>query len=79
MNDYLLGVAFSFIILIYEFIDAECPDDSTCECTMFTTQALTHGGWGGGEYAGCSTLWNNFKSGKYAGWVKSSGNVIGKG
>ena len=57
----------------------ECPDNSSCECTMFTTHALTHGGWGGGEYAGCSTLWSNFKNGKYPGWVKVSDNTVHKG
>lgn len=59
----------------------ECPDSSACECTMFTTHALTHGSWGYGEFAGCSTLWSNFKNGKYAGWVKAgtSAGVIKKG
>ncbi len=59
----------------------ECPDSSACECTMFTTHALTHGGWGGGEFAGCSTLWSNFKNGKYAGWTRAgnTADVIHKG
>lgn len=47
---------------------SECPDDSTCGCTYFTTHALTHGSWGGGYIGVCATLWSNFKSGKYSGW-----------
>ena len=27
---------------------SECPDVSTCGCTYFTTDALSHGSWGGG-------------------------------
>jgi len=47
----------------------ECPSDSTCEHTYFTTHALTHGNWGYGYEASCHTLWSNFKSGKYNGWA----------
>ena len=47
---------------------SECPDDSSCGCTYFTTHALTHGSWGGGYIGVCATLWSNFKSGKYSGW-----------
>lgn len=47
----------------------ECPDDSTCGCTYFTTHALTHGNWGYGYQGVCATLWSNFKNGKYSGWT----------
>lgn len=47
----------------------ECPDDSTCGCTYFTTHAMTHGGWGYGYQGVCATLWSNFKAGKYTGWT----------
>ena len=47
----------------------ECPDDSTCGCTYFTTHALSHGNWGYGYQGVCATLWSNFKAGKYAGWT----------
>lgn len=49
----------------------ECPDDSTCGCTYFTTHALVHGNWGYGYQGVCATLWSNFKAGKYAGWTKA--------
>lgn len=52
----------------------ECPDDQSCGCTYFTTHALTHGGWGYGYEGTCATLWSNFKSGKYDGWVSVSTN-----
>jgi hypothetical protein len=58
---------------------SECPDDNSCGCTYFTTHALTHGGWGGGYEGVCNNLWTNFKNGKYAGWVKVSGNTVGPG
>lgn len=60
---------------------SECPDDSSCGCTYFTTHALSHGNWGGGYVGVCATLWSNFKAGKYPGWVKAgtSASVIGKG
>lgn len=57
----------------------ECPADTSCGCTLFTTHAMDHGSWGGGIVSVCNTLWGNFKAGKYAGWVKSAGNAIGKG
>jgi hypothetical protein len=47
----------------------ECPNDSTCGATYFTTHALTHGNWGYGYQNDCPTLWYNFKNGKYDGWV----------
>lgn len=50
---------------------SECPDDSTCGCTYFTTHAMVHGGWGYGYQGVCATLWSNFKAGKYAGWNKA--------
>jgi hypothetical protein len=50
---------------------SECPDDSTCGCTYFTTHAMSHGGWGYGYQGVCATLWSNFKAGKYAGWAKA--------
>jgi len=49
----------------------ECPRDSTCGSTHFTTHALTHGDWGYGFEDSCQTLWSNFKTGKYDGWVLS--------
>lgn len=59
----------------------ECPDDSTCGCTYFTTHALTHGNWGHGYEGVCANLWNNFKAGKYTGWVKAGNteSVVGPG
>eukprot|EP01038_Epipyxis_sp_PR26KG_P006478 gene6478-8910_t len=48
---------------------SECPDDSTCGCTYFTTHALSHGNWGYGYQGVCATLWSNFKAGKYSGWT----------
>lgn len=48
---------------------SECPDDSSCGCTYFTTHAMVHGGWGHGYEGVCKTLWSNFKAGKYAGWT----------
>ncbi len=53
---------------------SECPDDSSCGCTYFTTHALVHGGWGHGYEGTCNTLWSNFKNGKYANWVYVSKN-----
>ncbi len=50
---------------------SECPDDSTCGCTYFTTHAMVHGSWGHGYEGTCATLWSNFKAGKYAGWTKA--------
>jgi hypothetical protein len=50
---------------------SECPDDSTCGCTYFTTHALTHGSWGHGYEGVCANLWSNFKAGKYSGWSKA--------
>lgn len=50
---------------------SECPDDSSCGCTYFTTHAMVHGGWGYGYQGVCATLWSNFKAGKYAGWKKA--------
>eukprot|EP01031_Cornospumella_fuschlensis_P012419 gene12419-15175_t len=45
---------------------SECPDDSSCTCTYFTTHAMVHGDWGHGYEGVCKTLWSNFKAGKYA-------------
>lgn len=50
---------------------SECPDDSTCGCTYFTTHALTHGDWNHGYEGVCNTLWSNLKNGKYSGWTKA--------
>lgn len=35
----------------------------------FTTHALSHGNWGYEIEGSCSTLWYNFKIGKYIGWA----------
>ena len=58
---------------------SECPDDSSCTCTYFTTHAMTHGNWGHGYVGVCNTLWSNFKSGAYPGWTKVSSSSISKG
>lgn len=50
---------------------SECPDDSSCGCTYFTTHALSHGNWGHGYEGVCNNLWSNFKAGKYSGWSKA--------
>ncbi len=49
----------------------ECPDDSTCTCTYFTTHALKHGSWGYGLEGLCANLWYGVKSNKYVGWTKT--------
>lgn len=49
----------------------ECPSDPTCDSTYFTTRALRHGNWDYEVEGSCSTLWYNFKSGKYDGWALS--------
>lgn len=59
----------------------ECPDDSSCTCTLFTTHAMSHGNWGHGYVSYCKDLWSGFKGGKYAGWALAgtSENSINKG
>lgn len=47
----------------------ECPDDSSCGCTYFTTHAMSHGNWGHGYVGVCKDLWSGFKAGKYPGWT----------
>jgi len=47
----------------------DCPNDLTCKSTYFTTHALTHGNWSYGYESECTTLWSNFKNGKYIDWV----------
>lgn len=59
----------------------ECPDDSSCGCTYFTTHALKHGSWGYGLEGVCANLWSNFKQNKYSGWIKAGNTegVVGPG
>ncbi len=87
MFHYLFVLFFSLNLLVstdaYDKIQAsdwakscafgcdECPDDSTCGCTYFTTHALKHGSWGYGLEGLCANLWSGFKNNKYSGWVKS--------
>lgn len=60
---------------------SECPDDSSCGCTYFTTHAMSHGSWGYGYEGVCKNLWSNFKAGKYAGWklAGTTESVVGPG
>jgi len=47
----------------------ECPNDSRCGSTNFTTYALNYGNWNYGYEGECSSLSSNFKIGKYIGWT----------